>query len=150
MTDTCPHCGTVLPSFRDAFCPDCRGPLAEDLSQGTEPSSSLRHAIAGLNLKSRRGRNPLENFSLPARIVIVLSVVAAVAGTAGFISRVYDDLPPGRYPLWLFAMPVAVAAGLLCAAGLSLLRACGVPVSRLDTPVSAKDGDQQAAEPGSA
>ena len=29
MVDSCPHCGTQLPAIRDAFCPGCRGDLAE-------------------------------------------------------------------------------------------------------------------------
>jgi hypothetical protein len=27
VSQRCPHCGTQLPSVRDAFCPDCRNPL---------------------------------------------------------------------------------------------------------------------------
>jgi hypothetical protein len=149
MTETCPHCGTVLPGFQDAFCPECRGPLAEEWSQQTESCSSHDHPVAGLTLvENRRGRNPLGNFTLPARIVVVLSIVAAASGTAAYIDWAYDDLPPGSYPLWFFAMPVAVAVGLLCAACLALLRACGVPVYRQDAPASSKEGDQQATEPG--
>jgi hypothetical protein len=72
----------------------------------------------------------LANFTLAARVVIVLSILAAVAGTAVYVGGIYDDLPPGRYPLWFFAMPVAIAVGLLCSAGLALLRVRGIPVYR--------------------
>ena len=29
MRDLCPHCGVQLPTFRDAFCPECFRPLDE-------------------------------------------------------------------------------------------------------------------------
>jgi hypothetical protein len=66
------------------------------------------------------GTNPLEKFSLRARMVIVFSLVAGVAGIAGYISWMYDDLSPRRYPVMLFAVPVFLIAGLLCLAA----RAC--------------------------
>lgn len=31
--DQCPHCGSVLPSIRDAFCPECRQGLDEPPSK---------------------------------------------------------------------------------------------------------------------
>jgi hypothetical protein len=81
----------------------------------------------------------LEHFSLPARVVIVLSVLAAVGGTAGYIVWVAEDLPPGSYPVWLFAIPVVVGAGVRCAAALAFLRLCGIPIYRQDNPVRLKE-----------
>jgi hypothetical protein len=62
--------------------------------------------------------------------VIVLSLVTAVGATAAYISWIYDDLSPGSYPVWLFAMPVFVVVGLLGLAGLGLLRTIGIPIYR--------------------
>jgi hypothetical protein len=64
-----------------------------------------------------------------------------------------DGLPAGSYPLWVFVMPVAVVVGLLTAAGLGLLRMCGVPLFRQDNlDPSSEDiknsQDRISAEPG--
>jgi hypothetical protein len=143
----CPHCGATLPTVGDAFCSECLRSLDEELSQPIDAFSSHAPPSSGLPLveKNPRGSNPLEHFSLPARIVIVMSVIAAGAGTMAYISWVHNDLPPGRYPLWFFALPVGIAAVLLCAAGLALLRVCGVPVHRKErlSPSNARDEQRE-------
>jgi hypothetical protein len=132
MTKKCPHCGASLPIVEDAFCFECRKALVEQRYHESDRHLSRDNPCTGLDadVQGRSSGNPLEQFSLPARIVIVLSLVTAVGGTAAYISWIYDDLSPGSYPLWLFAMPVLVVVGLLCLAGLGLLRAIGIPIYR--------------------
>jgi hypothetical protein len=88
--------------------------------------------------------NPLERFSLPARLVIMLGLVVGVGGTAAYIASIYDDLAPGRYPVWLFAAPVLVFVGAFCLAALALLRAAGVPIYRPDDEIDSGEDDQDA------
>lgn len=142
MENTCPHCGTSLPRLRDAFCPECLTPLDSDASQPVAIGASLDHQGRALspNPDKVRPRHPLESFSLPARLVIVLSVIGAFGGTAAYLYAVYDGLPPGSYPLWLFALPVIVVAGFACAAGLALLRAGGVAIFRPDDRTAVAHG----------
>jgi hypothetical protein len=83
----------------------------------------------------------LASFTIPARLVIVLSLIVALGGTAAYIGWVYDGLPAGSYPLWFFALPAMVAAGFLCAGGLGLLRLCGVSVFRKDRQSLTREGD---------
>ncbi len=138
-TDTCRHCGAVLPIVHDAFCSACHGPLDDD---------SPHPAVTPLKLVGNAtGRGVLESFTVPARIVIVLSMVAAVIGTSVYMGWIRGDLPAGRYPLWFFAMPVVVAVGFLCAAGLALLRLCGVPIYRQESVDPAKPVSPEREEP---
>jgi hypothetical protein len=146
MTRKCPHCGASLPIVQDAFCFECRKALDD------QPGHEIEHLLfrdnSGTRLdagvRGRSGGNPLERFSLPARIVIVLSFMTAVGGTAAYISWIYDDLSPGSYPVWLFAMPVLVVVGLLCLAGLGLLRATGIPIYREHNHASSGGPDVEA------
>jgi hypothetical protein len=90
-----------------------------------------------------RRENPLGNLSLPARVVIVLCIIGAVGATAGYISWAHDSLPSGSYPLWFFALPIVVVAGLVCGAGLAVLWAGGVPIYRNDDRPSPQEGAER-------
>jgi hypothetical protein len=124
MRMNCPHCGADLPAVRDAFCSECFQPLEDASSRGGKARSSASPGLL------RKGGNPLGMFSVPARVVIVLSILGAAGGTLAYLTWASDTLPPGRYPFWFFALPVLVAAGLLCGIGLAVLRACGVSIYR--------------------
>src|SRR5579871_2050475 len=108
MENNCPHCGTSLLPIRDAFCPECRSPLDSGPGQPEATGSSLGPQGWRLSFSPNRGRprHPLESFTLPARLVIVLSIIGAFGGTAAYLYAVSDGLAPGRYPLWFFALPV--------------------------------------------
>jgi hypothetical protein len=80
-----------------------------------------------------------EYFTLPGRVLVLLTTVLATGGTAGYIAWAWDGLPPGSYPIWLFALPVLLAAGLFFALGLGVLRYFGVAVLKdPDTPSDAR------------
>jgi hypothetical protein len=126
MAENCPYCEARLPPVRDGFCPECRQALDEApaLADADDPPGSA---------PTRPPARPLrETLSLPARIVIVLSVLLAAGGTVAYVFWAIDSLPAGRYPLWFFALPVVAAVGVLCAVGLGVMRVCGVPISRTD------------------
>lgn len=125
MAGQCPYCGASISYVGDAYCSECRGPLTEDMDQ-RNAAAFEQPSNTATNLSDSRSVEHILSF--PARLVILLSVVAATAGTAAYVCWIYTDLPPGRYPLWFFAMPVVMAVGLLCAAGLALLRFCGIPI----------------------
>jgi len=123
MADSCPHCGAPLGIVQDAFCSECRASLEEDTSD-----------LAPSTQRSQNYRTLLERFTIPALLVIVLSFITTVCGTAIYTSLILGDLPSGFYPIWFFAAPVAAVTAFLCMAGLALLRACGVQVYRHDDP----------------
>jgi hypothetical protein len=71
-------------------------------------------------------KNPLGFFTLAARVVIVLGILLGGGGTWAYIAWAYADLPPGRYPVFLFAAPVILVAGVLVGLGLLTLKALGI------------------------
>jgi hypothetical protein len=73
-------------------------------------------------------KGPLDAYTLPARIVIVAGILSAFGGTWAYVTWVYDDLPAGRYPLFVFAVPVMIAAAVFVGIGLGMLRFFGVPI----------------------
>jgi hypothetical protein len=60
--------------------------------------------------------------------LVLLSILLAAGGTYGYIAWAWEGLPPGSYPLWFFALPGLLAAGLLFALGTGILRCFGVGV----------------------
>jgi hypothetical protein len=75
-------------------------------------------------------KSPLHNFTLPARAVIVSGLFLAAGGTWAYIEWSYDSLPQGSYPLFFFAMPVLLVAGVVVGLGLLALRLLGIPIYR--------------------
>lgn len=136
MATLCPHCGAGLSGLSDAYCSECRGPLGDQHDAGTGRDVGIECPRAE---PKQYGSNPFEAFSVPTRLVIVGSIVASVCGTAIFICWIYEDLPPGSYPIWFFALPVLMAVGLFCVACLWALRLCGIPIYRRDSDLDATD-----------
>jgi hypothetical protein len=66
--------------------------------------------------------------SFGARLVVALSVVVATGGPFAWFWFLYDRLPAGRYPLFLFAVPVFVLAGVIAGIGFLVLRLLGQPL----------------------
>lgn len=120
----CPHCGCVQ-SGLDGFCSECRGSLDEsDLA-----TDGVRLPEASTPAASRDSwTDLLERLTFPARLVILISMVGSVGGTALFASLTWESLPPGSYPTWLFGVPVLIAVALLTIGTLWFLRLCGVPI----------------------
>jgi hypothetical protein len=73
-------------------------------------------------------RHASEYFTLPGRALVLLSILLAAGGTVGYIAWAWEGLPPGSYPLWFFALPALLAAGLFFALGTGILRWFGVKV----------------------
>ena len=103
MIENCPNCGTRRTTI-DAFCSECRCPLDEPAFQREQPVETHPRGPA---------RQLSEIFTLTGRILVIATILLAVGGTYGVIAFFYDTLPPGRYPLWFFGMPVWVGSGLL-------------------------------------
>ena len=76
-----------------------------------------------------------EYFTLPGRILVLVTLVLAVGGTCLVIVWLADSLSPGRYPIWFFAMPVLLGAGIFFALCVAILKLLGIAVF--------KDTDQQ-------
>jgi hypothetical protein len=80
-----------------------------------------------------------EYFTVPGRVLILSTILLATGGTVGYMAWAVDDgLREGTYPIWLFALPVLLAAGLFFALGVGVLRYFGVAVFKdPDTPSDA-------------
>lgn len=128
MNGRCPHCHTTLSGMGDAFCSQCFGSLTDEPSQ---PSAQQTTYVTPARTVPPEEVTPLlARFSLPARLVIVGSILGAASGTVAYTTWLTSGLPGGSYPLWFFMLPVFAGGALLCAAGLRLLRWLGVPLYR--------------------
>jgi hypothetical protein len=81
-------------------------------------------------------RHASEYFTFPGRILVLLTVLLAVGGPFAYFALVWEDLPPGSYPLLLFAMPFLILAALFFGLGVAVLRWFDVKVFKdaEDTP----------------
>jgi len=81
-------------------------------------------------------RHASEFFTYPGRILVLVTVLIAVGGPFAYFAMVWEDLPPGTYPLILFAMPFIILAAFFFGLGVAVLRWLGVKVFRNpeDTP----------------
>jgi hypothetical protein len=61
-------------------------------------------------------------------MLMVAMILVASGGTYVSIFEVYESLPPGRYPILLFATPFVLLAFLGYLAGIYLLRRAGIRV----------------------
>jgi hypothetical protein len=73
-------------------------------------------------------RHPSEYFTFPGKILALLTLVIAVGGPFAYFDWIMDDIRPGTYPLWLFAMPVVLLALAFFGIGVALLRWLGIKV----------------------
>jgi hypothetical protein len=87
-------------------------------------------------------RNPLGNFSIPVRLLIILCLVVAGGGTVAYTLWVHDSLPAGSYPCFFFVIPGLLGAGLVFAVGLGIFRMCGVPIRRNPPEPTEDDADE--------
>ena len=122
VTKVCPHCGEPLPVVRDAFCSECRGPLTET-SWGADGAST-----SSAGVRHQHVSHISEYFTMPGRILVLITIVLAVGGPWLLIGWLYDSLPTGNYPLLFFALPIWIGLALLFALTSAVLRWLGVPV----------------------
>lgn len=66
-------------------------------------------------------------FTFAGRLLILLTIVLAIGGTAAFFWWIKDLLPPRRYPLFFFAMPVGLGAALFFCLGRAVMRWLQIP-----------------------
>jgi hypothetical protein len=62
-------------------------------------------------------RSPLTKYTLAGRMLLLGHLLLAIGGTALYICDFIPMMPAGRYPIFLFAVPV----GLLCVVSFFLL-----------------------------
>lgn len=76
-------------------------------------------------------KTPLDGFTLPARVIIVFGILLAAGGTWAYIDWAWEGLPQGSYPLFLFALPMLVLAGIVVGLGLFALHLLGIPIRQV-------------------
>jgi hypothetical protein len=86
-----------------------------------------------------------ERFTLPGRILVLLSMVIGVGGTFAYIYWIIDDLPAGSYPVFMFAFPVVLGAAALFGLGVLVLRSLGISILR-DEQIDAAEGGESRSE----
>lgn len=73
-----------------------------------------------------------EYFTLPGKILALLTLVLAVGGPWVYFAMVMDELPPGSYPILFFALPVMIGAVFFFAFGAMILKYFGIAVFKKD------------------
>jgi hypothetical protein len=73
-------------------------------------------------------RHISEYFTLPGRVLVLLTMILAAGGMVAYIVWMWDGLPQGNYPVSFFALPVFLAATLFFALGGAVLKCFGVAV----------------------
>jgi hypothetical protein len=91
--------------------------------------------------------NPIDHFSLPARVLIVSGVFLAAAGFWANVEWGLTHLPSGSYPLFYFAIPALVVGVLYVLLGFVVLRSLGVRVYR-EPPTDKTPPTDQAPDSG--
>jgi hypothetical protein len=84
--------------------------------------------IDGVAVEQQDQSNPFRNYTVPARLIIIAALLGGPIGAAIFICCIYDELPPGSYPILFFAFPVLLGMFFFVLIGFRLLRHFGVPV----------------------
>jgi hypothetical protein len=62
-----------------------------------------------------------------SRLLVLLTLMIAIGGSAAYIWWIHDGLEPGSYPLMLFAVPAVVLAAVILAAGAGIMKLLGIP-----------------------
>jgi hypothetical protein len=65
-------------------------------------------------------------FTMPGRILVLLTIVLAIGGT--WVYLIVDLLPAGRYPIFMFSVPIYLGAGLFFLIGRFVLKCFGYSV----------------------
>jgi hypothetical protein len=122
LADKCPHCGALLPAVRDGFCGECRQELSPDSS--APPTVDSPHADSW----HRGRRHAVEYFTIPGRILVLTTIILAVAGPWLIFMWLRETLTPGRYRLSFFAIPVWTFLGIAFCITAALFRRFGITV----------------------
>ena len=68
--------------------------------------------------------------TIPGRLLLILTLLAFAGGFTLYVIAVAGDLPPGRYPVAVFILPVLVGAAGFFAAAAFVLERLGVRIYR--------------------
>lgn len=71
-------------------------------------------------------------FTFAARLLILVSLVLPWGATGAYFWWAKDTLPPGAYPLILFAMPAIVGGAVFFVLGMALMKWLGIPFYKND------------------
>ena len=93
---------------------------------GTEPSDP--DADVGRVAGRPPAAGPAEWFTVPGRLLLILTVAGAAALFAWYFLVLVDDLPAGSYPVVVFVAPVAVGAVLFFLSAAFVLERIGVRI----------------------
>jgi hypothetical protein len=109
---------------RDAFCPECRGPLDEP------PARFVSATKTSSEVEPAQRRHLSEYFTMPGRILVLSTIVLAAGGPGLVIVFLHDSLPAGSYPLWFFYLPVWIMLAIVFCLATVILRQMGIQVIR--------------------
>jgi len=87
------------------------------------PGSQIRPAIAG-------GSGPVEWFTIPGRLLFIVTSIGCGAGLYGVFFWAVDNLPRGSYPVVLWIAPIALAGVLFFLISAFILERMGVLIYR--------------------
>ncbi len=75
--------------------------------------------------------NPLlTKFTFAGRMLLLAHLLLAIGGSALYISEMLPGLPSGRYPIFVFVVPIGIAGVLSFFALAWIFERLGVPVYR--------------------
>ncbi|MDR3457735.1 MAG: hypothetical protein P4N60_09840 [Verrucomicrobiae bacterium] len=75
-------------------------------------------------------KNPLENFTLAGRVLVVATIVFAGGFFYWNVIFINDNFPAGHYPLAFMAIPVLVGSAIFYGAGCLLCKLFGIRVRK--------------------
>jgi hypothetical protein len=128
MAQTCPHCGALPPVVRDGFCGECR----QQLSATSDVSVTVDHPAADNWYKV--GRHVSEHFTIPGKILLLTTIILAVAGPWLTFMWLRETLTPARYRLSFFAIPVWTFLGITFCIIAALLQRLGIKILKQPEP----------------
>jgi hypothetical protein len=76
------------------------------------------------------GNHLAKYFTLPGRILVVVTVILAAAAPFAVFWFLNDSLTPGKYPLWFFALPVWIGLAFVFTVVIAILRRLRIPILR--------------------
>ena len=70
--------------------------------------------------------NPFEKWTIPGRLLAIGSVAFFAASLSFFMLWILPRLGPGRYPLFVFVIPILLLSALFFGLGVLVFRAVGL------------------------
>jgi hypothetical protein len=73
---------------------------------------------------------PIDWFTVPGRLLFILTNVACAGAFVVYFLAIADDLAPGSYPVLLFVLPVLLAGFFFFLIAAWVLERLGIPMYR--------------------